>query len=442
MAKKSNKQLDPFVDWFRSSSPYIHAHRGRTFVIVIGGEAVADPGFPNLIHDIALLHGLGIRVVLAHGARPQVEERLRLRGVETQYINGLRITDDTALACVKEAAGAVRVEIEGLLSTGVANSPMAGARIRVMSGNFVTAKPMGIRNGVDYCHTGEVRRVDADALHRVTEAGAVALVPPLGYSVTGEVFNLSAAEVGSSIASALGADKLIFLVDGKGLADSRGKLLSNLLPADVDDLLKRRTSLPQELGQQLRSAATACRSGVKRAHLVSRQLDGGLLRELFTRDGAGTLVTAEPYETLRTAKPDDVVGILELLAPLEEQGVLVRRPREVLETEIGHFTVVERDDMVIGCAALYGYEKEQMAELACVAVHPDYRNRGLGDDLLTRMETHARKMGAERIFVLTTHTAHWFRERGFHPSPIKSLPVKRRQLYNYQRNSKVFFKSL
>ncbi len=442
MAKKSNKQLDPFVDWFRSSSPYIHAHRGRTFVIVIGGEAVADSNFPNLIHDIALLHGLGIRVVLVHGARPQVEERLRLRGVETQYVNGLRITDDTALGCIKEAAGTVRVEIEGLLSTSVANSPMAGAQIRVVSGNFVTAKPMGIRDGVDYCHTGEVRRVDADALRRVTEAGAIALVPPLGYSVTGEVFNLSASEVGGAIATAIGADKLIFLLDGKGVTDSRGRLLTSLLPADVDALLKRRASLPVELSQQLRSAATACRGGVKRTHLVSRQLDGGLLRELFTRDGAGTLVSAQPYETMRTAKAADVVGILELLAPLEDQGVLVRRPREVLETEIGHFTVVERDGMVIGCAALYGYEKEQMAELACVAVHQDYRNRGLGDDLLQRMEANARKMGAERIFVLTTQTAHWFRERGFQASPIKSLPVKRRQLYNYQRNSKVFFKTL
>ncbi len=442
MAKKSNQQLDPFVDWFRSSSPYIHAHRGRTFVIVIGGEAVADANFPNLIHDIALLHGLGIRVVLVHGARPQVEERLRLRSVETQFVNGLRITDDTALGCIKEAAGTVRVEIEGLLSTSVANSPMAGAQIRVVSGNFVTAKPMGIRDGVDYCHTGEVRRVDADALRRVTEAGSIALVPPLGYSVTGEVFNLSAADVGSAIATAVGADKLIYLVNGKGVTDSRNRLLTSLLPADVDALLKRRASLPEELTQQLRSAATACRGGVKRSHLVSRQLDGGLLRELFTRDGAGTLVSAQPYETMRTAKAADVVGILELLAPLEDQGVLVRRPREVLETEIEQFTVVERDGMVIGCAALYVYEKEQMAELACVAVHADYRNRGLGDDLLNRMESAARKMGAERIFVLTTHTAHWFRERGFQSSPIKDLPVKRRQLYNYQRNSKVFFKSL
>ncbi|MCP5036139.1 MAG: amino-acid N-acetyltransferase, partial [Rhodobacteraceae bacterium] len=147
MARSKNKPPDPFVDWFRSSSPYIHAHRGKTFVVVFGGEAVADAAFTNLIHDIALLHGLGIRLVLVHGARPQIEERLRMRGAEMKYIKGLRVTDEAALICVKEAAGAVRVEIEALLSMGLANSPMAGARIQVTSGNFVTAQPIGIHDG-------------------------------------------------------------------------------------------------------------------------------------------------------------------------------------------------------------------------------------------------------------------------------------------------------
>ncbi len=442
MTKTRKTDPDPFVEWFRASSPYIHAHRDRTVVIVIGGEAVAADGFADLIHDIALLRGLGIRIVLAHGARPQVEERLRLKGSNTQYVDGLRITDDSALACVKEAAGVVRVEIEGLLSTSMANSPMAGARIRALSGNFVTAKPIGIRNGVDFCHTGEVRRIDSEAIRKVLDSGAIALIPPLGYSVTGEVFNLSAADVGCAVAVALGADKLIFLAEGKGLTDSRGRVLTSLLPADVDTLLKRRSTLPQELIQQLRNAASACRSGVARAHLIGRLFDGALLQELFTRDGIGTLISAEPYETLRAAGVNDVVGIMDLLAPLEERGVLVRRPREILETEINRFTVVERDNTVIGCAALYCYEKERMAELACVAVHPDYRRRGLGDELLARMEKSALSKGMEQLFVLTTQTAHWFRERGFRSLPLKSLPVKRRRLYNYQRNSKVLVKTL
>jgi amino-acid N-acetyltransferase len=442
MSKTSSNTPDNFVDWLRGSSPYIHAHRGRTFVIAFGGEAVADIQFANLIHDIALLHGLGIRLVLVHGARPQIEERLKQRGVEMQYINGLRVTDEAALTCVKEAAGAVRVEIEALLSMGLANSPMAGAQIRVASGNFVTAKPFGVRDGIDYCHTGQVRRIDAAGIEQRLACGAIALVPPLGYSPTGEVFNLSAADVAASVAIALGADKLISLVEAKGATDSRNRLIPNMVPREVDDLINRRKQLPEDLQQHLNAAVSACRSGVKRIHLIDRKQDGALLKELFTRDGIGTLITAEPYEETRTARIDDVGGLLELLEPLEEKGVLVRRSRELLETEIDHFTLMERDGMVIASAALYPYPQEAMAELACVAVHPDYRGGNRGDRLLVQMESLAQAREIKRLFILTTQSAHWFRERGFVKADIKELPMRRRELYNYQRNANVFIKTL
>ena len=442
MARKRNREQDPFVDWFRKSSPYIHAHRGRTFVIAFGGEAVAAADFSHLIHDIALLHGLGIRLVLVHGSRPQIEERLQLRQARMQVIDGLRVTDATALACIKEAAGAVRVEVEALLSMGLANSPMAGAKIRVASGNFVTARPIGVRQGIDYGHTGQVRRVDADAIHRVIDAGAIALIPPLGYSPTGEVFNLSATDVAGSVASALGADKLILLLESRGLQDGRGRTITNLIPAELEEIMGRRRRMPEEFRQQLQSAIDACRRGVKRVHLLDRRLDGVLLRELFTREGCGTMLTAEHYEGIRNARLDDVGGILELLTPLEQEGVLVRRSRERLEAEIGHFSVIELDGMVIGCAALYPYPEERMAELACVAVHPDYRNGRRGDTLLQQLEQRARGQGIQRLFVLTTQTAHWFRERGFEAMPVKALPMAKRRLYNLQRNSKVFVKAL
>lgn len=435
-------QQDPFVDWLRRASPYIHAHRGRTFVVLFGGEAVAETGFAHLIHDIALLHGLGIRVVLVNGARPQIEARLRERRAQMRYINGIRVTDDAALACVKEAAGIVRVEIEALLSMGLANSPMAGARIRVASGNFVTARPIGVRDGIDYCHTGLVRRIDARAIQTRLDDGAIALIPPLGYSPTGEVFNLSAADVATCAAIALGADKMILLVEGKGVTDGRGRLIPDLLPLDVDTLLSGRRKLSEDLRHALEGGAHACRSGVKRVHLVPRQTDGALLRELFTRDGIGTLLTAEPYEETRAAGIEDVGGIIELLAPLEEKGVLVRRSRELLETEIDRFTVVERDGMVIACAALYAYPNESMAELACLAVHPDYRNTGRGEALLGRIEQLARERGIGRLVALSTQTSHWFRERGFEQGAIEQLPMKKLVLYNYRRNSKVFFKPL
>jgi amino-acid N-acetyltransferase len=442
MKKRDQKLPDNFVDWFRGSSPYIHAHRGRTFVITFGGEAIADPLFANLIQDIALLHGLGIRLVLVHGARPQIEDRLKTRGVETQYINGLRITDDAALSCVKEAAGTARVEIEALLSMGLANSPMAGVRIRAASGNFVTAKPLGVKKGIDYCHTGVVRRVDAIGLEQRLNSGAIAIVPPLGYSPTGEVFNLSAADVAASVATAIGADKLICLIEANGVTDSRKRLMTNITPREVDNILAKRKNLSEDLKQNLQGVVSACRSGVKRCHLIDRQLDGGLLKELFTRDGIGTLISAEPYEETRTALIDDVVGLLGLIEPLEEKGVLVRRPRELIETEIDHFTVMERDGMVIACAAFYPFPEESMAELACVVVHPDYRGDDRGDRLLAYMEENAKRQGIEQLFILTTQSAHWFIERGFTLGELTDLPMLKRELYNYRRNSKVFLKPL
>lgn len=433
---------DHFINWFRTASPYIHAHRGKTFVVALSGSAVADRHFPTLVHDIALLHGLGVRLILVHGSRPQIEERLQLRNADMEYINGLRVTDNAALACVKEAAGSVRVEIEALLSTAASNSPMSGAHIRVASGNFVTAMPIGVRDGVDYLYTGEVRRIDTAAVIRQLDNGNMVLIPPLGYSPTGEVFNLSAVAVAGAVAAATGADKLILMSDEKDLKDSKGEKLTHLTPAQADMLIVRRNKIPQETKLLLSTAACVCRKGVKRTHLVSRKSDGVLLRELFTRDGVGALLSAEPYDQIRQAKIDDVAGILALIEPLEEQGVLMRRSREILETEIEHFFVVERDGLIIACAALYPYTKEKMAEVACVAVHPDYRNSGFGETLLTHMEKQAQQSSIHRIFVLTTSSSHWFQERGFKQGEVESLPMAKRGLYNYQRNSRVLLKEL
>jgi amino-acid N-acetyltransferase len=375
------------------------------------------------------------------GARPQIEQQLERRNAAMQVVNGLRVTDEAALACVKEANGAVRVEIEALLSMGLANSPMAGVRIRVGSGNYVTAKPLGVIDGVDYQHTGEVRRVDAEALHRLLDSGSIALIPALGYSPTGEVFNLSAADVAGAVAAALGADKLIFLTENK-TADSRGRVISSMVPREVDRFLARRKRLSEEHVRVLQNAAGACRAGVNRVHILDRHHDGILLSELFTRDGAGTLITAEPYELTRTARIDDVVGILELIAPMEANGTLVKRSRELLEQEIDQFTVVERDGAVIACAALYPFPADGLAELACVAVHPDYRGAGRGDILLGHIEARARADGLRGLFVLSTRTAHWFQERGFEQVPVEQLPRRRRDLYNWRRGSKVFMKAL
>lgn len=431
-----------FVRWFRDSSPYINAFRGRTFVVAFGGEVIAEEQFANLVHDIALLNSLGVRLVLVHGARPQIEQRLNERGIKMQYVNGLRVTDASALACVKDAAGSVRVEIEALLSMGLANSPMAGADIHVASGNFVTAQPLGVREGVDYLHTGEVRRIDNEAIHRQLADGAMVLLSPIGYSPTGEVFNLSAEDVATAAAVHLKADKLIYLIDGNGLELDDGTLVRELDLNEAESYREEKEALPESIGKSLFSAIHACKNGVSRAHLISRHVDGSLLMELFTRDGIGTLISGETYEDIRQATIRDVGGIIELIATLEQEGVLVRRERERLEMEIDYFTVVERDGMAIACAALYPFSEDHCGELACLAVHQDYRNQGRGDDLLEYIERQAKGLGIDKLFVLTTRTAHWFQERGFKAASLDDLPMARKELYNYQRRSKVFIKSL
>ena len=440
MSSRKKQQQNAFVASIRQAAPYIQAHRGATFVITFGGEAV-DEHFDQLVHDIALIHTLGIRLVLVHGARPQIEHRLKQRQAEIRYVNGLRVTDDEALAAVKDAVGSLRVEIEAKLSMSLVNTPTAGARIGVATGNFVIARPLGIRDGVDYCHTGEVRRIDAAGIHQQLDAGRVVLLSPLGYSPTGEVFNLSAEEVATAAAVALHAEKLVLLVDDAGLRDSRRRLLRQLSLLEAEQLLNSRRNLSSDWVRHLGNAVESSRRGVKRTHLIDRGADGGLLMELFTRDGIGTLISAESYEGLRPASIDDVGGILQLIAPLEQEGVLVKRSRELLEMEIDHFLVVKRDGMIVACAALYPYPGA-VAELACLAVHPEYRSQGRGDSLLQALEQRARHGGIKRLFVLTTRTAHWFQERGFRKAELADLPVQKQNLYNYQRKSRVFIKAV
>jgi amino-acid N-acetyltransferase len=441
MPHKTNKEQQAFTAGIRQAGPYIQAHRGSTVVVTFGGEAASSSGFEQLAQDIALLNTLGIRLVLVHGARPQIEQRLQQSNAEIRYVNGLRLTDDAALAAVKDAVGSLRVDIEAKLSMGLINTPVSGARIGIASGNFVIARPLGVRAGVDYCHTGEVRRIDAEGIHRQLDAGRIVLLSSIGYSPTGEIFNLSAEEVATAAAIALHADKLILLIEGDGLRDSRRQLIRQLSLLEAEQLLLSRRRLSEAWKRHLVNAVDSCQRGVKRTHLVTRDSDGALLLELFTRDGIGTLISAEIYEGLRAASIDDVGGILKLIEPLEQQGILVKRSRELLEMEIEYFLVVKRDGMIVACAALYPYEGG-LAELACLAVHADYQGKGRGDSLLHAIEQRARSTGVRQLFILTTRTAHWFRERGFVAAELSSLPMAKRRMYNYQRNSKVLVKAI
>ena len=441
-----------FVNWFRSATPYIHAFGGRTFVIAFGGEIVDEKQFIALTHDLNLLASLEVRLVLVHGARPQIEARLKRDRLAPAFHNGLRITDDAAMEAVKEANGAIRVDIEALLSMGLVNSPMAGADIRVASGNFVTAKPLGVRDGVDLQHTGEVRKVDALSIQKRLNDGELVLLSPLGYSPTGEAFNLSLEDVAVSAAIALDADKLIFLMDSQGVFNFRGELLREMTAEKAKSLLKNVQNSAQnneapvnfsdDVNYYLPAAVRACEQGVARTHLISRHIDGAIIQELFTLEGIGTMVTELSLETMRQANIDDVGGILKLIEPLENEGVLVRRGRERIEMEIEHFYIMEHDNRTIGCAAIYPFAIERMAEFACLAIDPAYRGGGRGDKLFNYCQNRAKELGFKQLFCLTTRTEHWFLERGFIKGSIEKLPAEKQKLYNFQRKSKVFIKTL
>ncbi|MDT0603740.1 amino-acid N-acetyltransferase [Thalassotalea castellviae] len=429
-----------YVKWFRNAAPYINAHRGKTVVLMFGGEAVSHPNFANIIHDISLLRSLGVKLVVVHGARPQIENSIKQRGIKRNIENNVRVTDAETLVAVKDATGSLRLHIEALLSTGLANSPMHGSQIRVSTGNFVIAKPMGVREGIDYKYTGSVRRIDSDGINMQLDYGSIVLLSPIGYSPTGEVFNLALEDVATQTAIALKADKLIALTDDEGLIDQSGKLIRSCSVRTVKTLLDEKDCHVRQL--LLRSIIQCGENGVERCHCVSYQSDTALLQELFTRDGAGTLIAKDHKEELSTATIDDVAGILELIQPLEEEGVLVKRSRELLEVEIDRFTVLKKEDVIIACVALYPYAEANTGEIACVVIHPDYRKGNRGERLMAAVEENAKKQGFDSVFVLTTVSGHWFLEQGFTEQPIEKLPEGKKQMYNFQRKSKIYVKNL
>ncbi len=430
-----------FVSWFRAVTPYINAFRGRTFVIAFGGKAVASEFAKTLAYDVNLLVSLGIRLVLVHGARPQIEEELAEKNLESKYHRGYRVTDAAALDCVLDAVGSVYLEIEAMLSQGLPNTPMANSRIRVIGGNFITGQPIGVLDGIDMHYAGKVRKVDAEGINAQLGLGNIVLLNCEGPSPTGEIFNLQMEEAAEAVAAAIKADKLVYLTDSTGVTDKEGELLDAMTADEASQLLQDADWLTTDIKRYLPCAVRASRGGVGRVHLIGFEQDGALLRELFTHDGVGTVVTRESLENIREAKPDDIAALIALIEPMEQEGILVHRPRELLEREIDRFSIMLHDGIIVGCAALYQHSEEE-AELACLAVSHEHREWGYGEQLMQRIEKRARKSGIKRLFVLTTRTEHWFVERGFKLGTVDDLPAAKRDMYNYQRRSKVLFKPL
>ena len=437
-----------FVPWFRAVAPYIHAYRGKTFVVALAGEAIAAGKLNNFVQDLAILHAMGVKLVMVHGFRPQVTEQLAAKGQVSRFAKGIRITDAVALDAAQEAAGQLRFEIEAAFSQGLPNTPMANATVRVVSGNFLTARPVGIVDGVDFMHSGLVRKVDHAAIRRAVESDALVLLSPFGFSPTGEAFNLTMEDVATSAAIALQADKLVFMTEIAGVrenqSDPESPIDTELALADARRLLETlpAPTSPLDTAFYLQHCVKACAAGVERSHILPFSTDGALLLEVFTHDGVGTMVVDEKLESLREAVSDDVGGILQLIEPFERDGTLVRRERTEIERDIDHYSVIEHDGIIFGCAALYPYPEARTAEMSALTVSPLSQGQGDGERLLKRIEQRARAAGLESIFVLTTRTMHWFIRRGFVQVDPEWLPEARKRKYNWDRRSQVLVKRL
>ncbi len=420
---------DPFIDTLRQASPYILSHRQKTCLIYLASELLEDEHALNAtFQDIRLLHSLGLRLILVAGLRQQFNRALRAAGISFEFAAYQRITPAEHLGVLAGVSGQTTTRLQALLSCRPQLDEQRTLPPVIAQGNWVIAQPRGVLEGVDFQHTGRVRKVQVEALNRALDAGQIPLLTAITPSFTGELFNLNALDQACAVASALHADKLILM-----LPQTQQPQLPRQLNAN--------TLHKQQHQHWLLPKLSEITGSVKRIHLLDAFTHGALLKELFTLDGIGSLIFADQYHEVRQATIDDVGGILALIEPLEEQGILVRRGREKLEAEIANFLVVVRDGCIIGCAALYPLD-EHSAELACFAVSPQYRNQGIGQSLLNAIEQRACSQHISRLYLLTTQAHHWFVQHGFIEVDHARLPPQRQSLYNVQRQSSVFCKTI
>ncbi len=435
-------QLTEFSSYFREAAPYIHQYRGKVFVIGLSGASCEKSNLPHITQDIALLSSLGIQVVLVYGAREQIESSLKEHNLVTVVQGDTRVTDGDTLALIKREVGALRFDIEAALSMGLPNTPMAGSQIRTASGNYITARPYGVLDGVDMLFSGQVRKVDTTSICQHLDQGFIVVMGHIGYSLSGEAFNLKMEEVASKVAIELKAEKLLYLINGKGILDCEGKRFSTL-SADKARMLLEDEQTVGETRQILSYAIKAVDAGVNRVQVLPAFQDGAILDEIFTRAGVGTSIAQEAFEQIREAKLEDIPSIMSIIQPLEEKGILLKRSREYIENHVQQFAVLENDTLIHACVALQIYSgRPKMAELSCLAVAPFARTEGYGQQLLQYVEQKAQAEDVEKLFILTTQTAHWFIERGFTETTLQELPEQKQKQYNYARNSKIFIKNL
>eukprot|EP00127_Corallochytrium_limacisporum_P000746 Clim_evm32s25 gene=Clim_evmTU32s25 len=442
-----------FLDFFRTSAPYIKAHQGSVVVVHLPGDLFVHPSLDSVMEDLALLRLIGVRLVLVAGSGYQTDKKLRSMGEAKHFAGGYPVVTQRMLQACMDAAGHTRFEIERKLMKGIKNSPI-NLDFNIVSGNFFTAQPIGVRDGVDLQYTGSMRRVHNDRIMERLLHGDVVVLTGLGYSVGGEIYKVPSEQVASATAASLKAQKLIFMASGQCWKNKEtGNIIQAMYYPDAVKVLqwiksgeaKERDGqvIPPDFLRYMEQSVGALRRGVSRAHLINRNLDGAMLVELFTRDElpGNTMISVDMYDGMRPASTSDIPGILDLIQPMEAQGNLVPRDRQDLEQEIGNFVVCSRDGLIMACANLTMFDQDY-AEVGSVAVHPSYRKLGKGDSLLGYMERRALSQGAKHIFALSTTTMQWFMERGYRNVGIDDLPPTKRAKYNHKRNSKIYMKEL
>ena len=414
---------------------YIPRFREKIFIVSVDGAIVTDENFSNILLDIAVLRSLNIRVALVHGASAQIKALAQELKVKPTDVEGTGVTDADTLKLALTGANRLTHEIlEGLSAND----------LRAACTNAIIAHPMGIIQGVDHLFTGKVERVDVELLQMLLNQGIVPVVPPLGFDGDGKTYRVNSDSVALEVAKGLGAIKLIYITTHDGLL-RQGQLIRQMLVADLDTILanQKEEVLPEMLSKAIHAAA-ACHAGVQRVHIINGRVDEGLLAEVFSNEGIGTLIYANEYQQIRRAMKKDIRAIQMLTKKAVETEELVRRPRVSIEKNIGDFYLFEIDRNPVACVALHLYADQKKGELACLYVNPLHENQGIGRKLIQFVESKAREMGLSELLALSTQAFTYFQSKGgFIEGTPDDLPPGRREKYEQSgRKSKVLVKKL
>jgi len=412
---------------------YIPRFREKTFIISVDGAIVTDENFANILLDVAVLRSLNIRVVLVHGAAAQIVTLAKQQKITPSDLDGSGITDAETLKLALTAANRLTHEIlEGLSAND----------LRAACTNAIIAHPLGILQGVDHLFTGKVERVDVELLQTLLAQGIIPIVPPLGFDGDGKTYRVNSDSVAVAVADALKATKLIFITTEDGIIH-QGQLIRQMLVADLNERLKK-NDFAAEMISKARHAAAACNAGVQRVHIINGRVDEGLLAEVFSNEGIGTLIYANEYQQIRRAMKKDVRSILSLTKNSVATAELVKRTRTAIEKQLNDYYIFEIDKNPVACVALHTYAEHGKGELAYLYVNPSHENQGIGRKLIQFVENKARESGLNELLTLSTQAFTYFQSKGgFVEGTPEDLPPARREKYDQSgRNSKVLVKKL